>query len=392
MKIQLKKSFYFLFSICFILLTAEFIVRNTNSSNTLPSSPSRLLALCKNQYGIFRPFYFIEYFIQTLIPYGIWNNFLELHLIVPDKFDRDEIEHRVNYYCKLMPRAISFDGLKEPQNLLGEELDAHIPHQVEQVHSVFTTLADFREQNDWNNWSFYYIDLWFYLKYFLGSSKLSWLPGDITYVPNHPTIVKSRPIIEDNANSVLMKLDRLRHFVFINDSKKFCEKENILLWRGGAGNFMRQDFVRKFKNHPLCNVCDINDPAYNSKSRTDFHGGYLSIDEQLNYKFILSLEGNDVATNLKWIMSSNSLCFSPKHHFETWFMEEKLIPNYHYVLIKDDFSDLIDKIQYYSEHSDEALNIIEHAHHFVNQFRNEERENLISILVLQKYFQLTNTP
>ena len=33
----------------------------------------------------------------------------------------------------------------------------------------------------------------------------------------------------------------------------------------------------------------------------------MTINEQLQYKFILCFEGNDVASNLKWVMSSNSI-------------------------------------------------------------------------------------
>ena len=32
-----------------------------------------------------------------------------------------------------------------------------------------------------------------------------------------------------------------------------------------------------------------------------------TIREHLDYKFIMALEGNDVASNLKWVMSSNSI-------------------------------------------------------------------------------------
>ena len=38
-------------------------------------------------------------------------------------------------------------------------------------------------------------------------------------------------------------------------------------------------------------------------------------------------------------MSSNSVAVMPKPKYESWFMEGKLIPDYHYVLIKDDYSD-----------------------------------------------------
>ncbi|TOQ08578.1 glycosyl transferase family 90, partial [Vibrio parahaemolyticus] len=74
---------------------------------------------------------------------------------------------------------------------------------------------------------------------------------------------------------------------------------------------------------------------------------------------ILSLEGMDVATNLKWIMSSNSLCFTPKLRYETWFMEGKLKAGVHFVQVKDDFSDLDEKMDYYLEHPDKAEEIIQ---------------------------------
>ena len=48
--------------------------------------------------------------------------------------------------------------------------------------------------------------------------------------------------------------------------------------------------------------------------------------DNLNYKFILAIEGYDVATNLKWIMSSNSLAVMPRPTYATWFMEGTLIP------------------------------------------------------------------
>lgn len=88
-------------------------------------------------------------------------------------------------------------------------------------------------------------------------------------------------------------------------------------------------------------------------------------------------------------MSSNSVAAMPRPKFETWYMEGKLIPNYHYIEIADDYHDLIDRIQYYEQHPEEVKEIIEHAHKWTRQFRNEQRERLISMKVLQKYFTLT---
>ena len=114
-----------------------------------------------------------------------------------------------------------------------------------------------------------------------------------------------------------------------------------------------------------------------------------SIKEHLKHKFILSLEGNDVATNLKWVMSSNSIAVMPRPTCETWFMEGRLIPDYHYIAIKDDLSDLEERLNYYIDHPDEAQQIINHAHEFVAQFMDEEREQIISLLVMERYLMLT---
>ena len=50
----------------------------------------------------------------------------------------------------------------------------------------------------------------------------------------------------------------------------------------------------------------------------------MPISKQLCYKFIFCIEGADTATNIKWVMSSNSLCVMPKPKYETWFMEGKI--------------------------------------------------------------------
>jgi hypothetical protein len=127
-----------------------------------------------------------------------------------------------------------------------------------------------------------------------------------------------------------------------------------------------------------------------SEAHPEWQKGKMTIGEHLDYKFIMSLEGNDVASNLKWVMSSNCIAVTPKHTQETWFMEGRLIPNYHYIEVKEDFSDLEERLQYYIDHPEEAEAIIQHAHEYIDQFRDKERESLISLLVLKKYFEITN--
>lgn len=248
----------------------------------------------------------------------------------------------------------------------------------------FTTIKSFKLKN---HKSAYFFDSLEFLRYFNPSFQFHPLFGDITYVPDIPSIVKSRPITKSNDNSVILKLDKHRHFNFISDTLPYTKKIDMLVWRGhvSAQKEKRIEFLKKFHNHPLCNVGYTNDwnggnPAWKKP--------WMTISEQLRYKFILCLEGVDVATNLKWVMSSNSIAVSTKPKYETWFMEGRLIPDYHYILIADDYSDLDEKIKYYIQNPDKSIKIIENAHQFVNQFNNKKDEKIISLMVLDKYFSL----
>ena len=88
-------------------------------------------------------------------------------------------------------------------------------------------------------------------------------------------------------------------------------------------------------------------------------------------------------------MSSNSVAVMPKPKFESWFMEATLIPNFHYIEIKDDYSDLNDKLEYYIKNLDKLKEISSNANNYVNQFRDENDEKIISLLVMEKFFNFS---
>jgi len=222
--------------------------------------------------------------------------------------------------------------------------------------------------------SYYYYDLKIAAKHFGADRRLRFLFGDVTEVPSEPAIVKSRPIGGDNANSIVMKLDRLRHFYLPTDERRFEDKKPWAVWRGSAINPARARLVKRFAAHPR------HDVGFKP---------FLSVREQLAYRYVISIEGIDVATNLKWIMASQSLCMMPKPQFETWFMEGRLEPGLHYVELRDDFADLEEKVAYYNSNTEAARTIIANANRHVDQFRRPDRERLASLLVLQKYFECT---
>lgn len=232
--------------------------------------------------------------------------------------------------------------------------------------------------------SLYYYDLKEHARYFPRDLRLSFVFGDVQKVPDRPSAVKTRPIAGDNRNAIIMKLAKFRHFYFPADTTAFADKKPIAVWRGGQHNKKRVALVRDYQGHRLCDIgythVEPSDPRY---------ARFLSPYEQMKFKYIISIEGNEVATNLKWILASNSLCLMAAPLFESWFMEGRLEAGKHFVQLRDDFADLEDKIQYYERHSDEALEIIGHANDYAAQFFDEDRERLISLLVLAKYFALT---
>ena len=302
-----------------------------------------------------KPWYYAKNYIRQHIPKGIYRAKLNKKLAQLDSMDMEYVKSRVDYYNRLTDMV-------------------HLPDTA-------VKLSEFKKKD---HPKVYYFDAFEYTRYFSPNLKICPVLGDTIHIPDEPSIVKSRPIAGDNANSVVMKLEKIRHFLFINDKKKFEDKKNMLIGRGKIRQPHRIRFMEKYYGHPMCDVGQVN-----VTPEARFPAKRLTIGEHLDYKFILCLEGNDVASNLKWVMSSNSLAVMPRSKYETWFMEGTLIPNYHYVLIKDDYSDLIERMNYYIEHTDEALQIIENAHRYVDQFKDKKREDVINLLVLKKYFEKT---
>lgn len=280
-----------------------------------------------------------------------------------ERADKDYILQRVDYYCKLQRDSV-FDGNTWEKKAV-RLCDQRITGQKT-----------------------YYFDSMEYARYF--NQDLRWIldEGDKPYVAPEPAIVKNRPLVDNNQNSVLLNMDKNRHFLFVDDKKEWRDKQDIAIFRGDLGprKENRDVFMKRWIGHPMVDAASTN----RSEEHPEWQKEKMTIGEHLDYKFIMSLEGNDVASNLKWVMSSNSIAVTPRHTQETWFMEGKLIPNYHYIEIKDDFSDLEERLIYYIEHPEEAEAIIQHAHEWVDQFCDKKRERLISLLVLKKYFEITN--
>jgi len=80
--------------------------------------------------------------------------------------------------------------------------------------------------------------------------------------------------------------------------------------------------------------------------------------EQLGYKFILNMEGNDISTSFIWSLASNCC---PLHNYpfswESWFFGQGLEPYVHFVPIKNDGSDLLSQYEWCMNNIDKCEEI-----------------------------------
>ena len=83
----------------------------------------------------------------------------------------------------------------------------------------------------------------------------------------------------------------------------------------------------------------------------------MNYHDMLQYKAIIMLEGNDVASGLKWALFSNSVVMMSKPTCTSWAMEELLRPYVHYIPLKDDLSNVEEQVQWMIDHDVEAEQI-----------------------------------
>ncbi len=221
-----------------------------------------------------------------------------------------------------------------------------------------------------------------------------------------PTVVKSRMVADRATGCVLLPLDQRRHWGDLPQIKAmdtpFAEKNNRLVWRGATTGVFRpwypgmpyasRYYVAKLKEDPDLDVgyseivqispetSDIPEDVLRARLRPA-----LSIEQQLQSKFLLSLEGNDVASGLKWMLYSNSTVVMPHPTCESWACEGELVPFEHYVPVKDDLSDLRDVHEWCMSNLPACEEIAQNGKRFIAQFLDRKKEDDLCRRIVSAY-------
>lgn len=233
-------------------------------------------------------------------------------------------------------------------------------------------------------------------------------------------------------NSILFPLIEPTLFDIKNklvDSYSFSEKKNEIIWRGKfTGTLHNENCVwwasdgdsckkllrykavslwsKKFNIKFLDQFLDLLDSDYlmndfypfegkqknvvknfySHAKKNNMFGGYLGFGKEMcQYKYILNLDGHDSSSAIIKILQSNSLMIGPipKWHIVVNF---KLEPWVHYVPLKDDTSDLEEKLKWCNSNQEKCEEIVKNASEYISQF-NEKSEQKIEKRIFEKLYE-----
>lgn len=223
--------------------------------------------------------------------------------------------------------------------------------------------------------------------------------------------INDRPL---KTPSIIWKVETIRHWEPIEPSRmediQWEEKESVAIWRGAfTGNgharssmpeidHCRQNqrcrFVLEHINSKIIDagiddtvglIADTINGVKITKSR-------LSMKKIQSYKVIISFEGNDVASGLKWNLLSRSVVLMPKPTRTSWAMEELLEPWKHYIPMNENGTNAEEMVQWVIDNDQKAKQISQRATLFMHDLLyhpdSEREEREVKEEIIRRYQEL----
>lgn len=184
-------------------------------------------------------------------------------------------------------------------------------------------------------------------------------------LPRGLAISKSRPIGSKTLG--LLPLNRKRHWKLFDDPYSFEDKPiRSAIFRGVNTGIKRHTLVKRFCNDSRVDVgFTLCLDEYPPKCSPGMHKGFVRRSKLVEHQFLISIEGNDKASGLQWMLSTNSVVMMPIPSVESWLLESRLIPWHHFIPIDVSGADLIEKLSWGLSHPEECKNITASASKFV---------------------------
>jgi hypothetical protein len=172
--------------------------------------------------------------------------------------------------------------------------------------------------------------------------------------------------------------------------KTWREKQPYAVWRGGLTKNIRIKLCEISTQSPdYLDAKLVEDPARH-ESIKHLIGNRFNFEDFLNYKYLPNVTGTMASSPaLQWRLLSNSVTLQQETDEIQWFYRA-LKPYVHYVPVKHDLSDLIEKIEWSQSHDDLCKQIADNSTEFVLNNLMTEDIYLYFYLVLNRYSSLQN--
>ena len=236
-------------------------------------------------------------------------------------------------------------------------------------------------------------------KYNLDVNKFALVIGDLP--SDHPSIpfpflTKTRSHSAPQFGTILRLMNENRHWelfrkISFSNLTPFDRRKDALVWRGATTGFHRNKssrfaLVQKYFDYSEKIDIGFSSIVQAADDCSKYLKDKLSFHEMCEYKYILSVSGNDKDSGLNWKLASGSVVIMPRPKSYSWLGEKFLIPGYHYLELSDDFSDLPELIDWCSNNQSECQKIAYNAQVYMSQFLDEEGEQELQKEVLSAFF------
>jgi hypothetical protein len=117
----------------------------------------------------------------------------------------------------------------------------------------------------------------------------------------------------------------------------------------------RLDLVRLSKKHPDILDANLTRMFFFRELESEFKpfAKVIPMPKFFDYKYQISIDGTVASYRLPYLLSGDGLVFKQdSSYYEHYY--RNLVPNKHYIPIKQDLSDLLEKIQWAKDHDNEV--------------------------------------
>ena len=142
------------------------------------------------------------------------------------------------------------------------------------------------------------------------------------------------------------------------------DKEEKLFWRGRDSNRNRLKLVKLSQENPdLINASITAYFFFRDEEAKLGKSPHVPFFDFFNYKYQLCIDGTVAAYRLPYLLAGGSLVFKQDSKYYEHYYKD-LRPWQHYVPIKEDLSDLVEKIEWARNNDEKARKIAENARQF----------------------------